>query len=43
VRTVIDWEAMDFFRDDGLVADPYPYFDALRGQCRYGANLTTAW
>src|SRR6266566_4228939 len=33
VRTVIDWEAMDFFRDDGLVADPYPYFDALRGQC----------
>src|SRR5712691_4827432 len=33
VRTVVDWEAMDFFRDDGLVADPYPYFDALRGQC----------
>ena len=25
-----DFEAMDFFRDDGLVADPYPYFDALR-------------
>ena len=27
-----DWEAMDFFRDDALVADPYPYFDALRQQ-----------
>jgi cytochrome P450 len=27
---VTDFEAMDFFRDDGLVADPYPYFDALR-------------
>jgi cytochrome P450 len=23
---------MDFFRDDALVADPYPYFDALREQ-----------
>jgi len=29
---VSDWEAMDFFRDDALVADPYPYFDALREQ-----------
>ncbi|WP_018638411.1 cytochrome P450 [Parafrankia elaeagni] len=28
-----DFEAMDFFRDDALVADPYPYLDALRGQC----------
>lgn len=28
-----DFEAMDFFRDERLVADPYPYFDALRGQC----------
>ncbi|HLM63331.1 MAG TPA: cytochrome P450 [Acidimicrobiales bacterium] len=28
-----DFEAIDFFRDDGLLADPYPYFDALRGQC----------
>lgn len=24
---------MDFFRDDALVADPYPYFDALRRKC----------
>ena len=28
-----DIDATDFFRDDGLVADPYPYFDALRAQC----------
>src|SRR6266700_3046715 len=28
-----DWEAVDFFRTDALLADPYPYFDALRGQC----------
>ena len=28
-----DFEAMDFFRGDELVADPYPYFDALRAQC----------
>ena len=26
-----DWQAMDFFRGDELVTDPYPYFDALRG------------
>ncbi|MFC1402759.1 MULTISPECIES: cytochrome P450 [Streptacidiphilus] len=28
-----DFEAMDYFRDDALVADPYPYLDALRQQC----------
>ncbi|TDT98287.1 cytochrome P450 [Streptomyces sp. 846.5] len=28
-----DFEAMDYFRDDALVADPYPYLDALREQC----------
>ena len=28
-----DFEAMDFFRGDELVADPYPYFDALRERC----------
>jgi cytochrome P450 family 150 subfamily A5 len=25
-------ESLDFFRDDTLVADPYPYFAALRGK-----------
>ena len=32
-RAVRDYEAADFFRDEALVADPYPYFDALRGKC----------
>jgi cytochrome P450 family 150 subfamily A5 len=26
-------DAIDFFRDRSVVADPYPYFDALREQC----------
>jgi cytochrome P450 family 150 subfamily A5 len=28
-----DFDAIDFFRDDDLVADPYPYFDHLRDGC----------
>jgi cytochrome P450 len=28
-----DYDAIDFFRGDELVADPYPYFDWLRTQC----------
>ncbi|MBO2447667.1 cytochrome P450 [Actinomadura barringtoniae] len=28
-----DSEEPDFFRDDALVADPYPYLDDLRSQC----------
>ncbi len=28
-----DFEAIDFFRGDELVADPYPYFESLREQC----------
>ena len=32
-QTVDGFESIDFFRDERLVADPYPYFDALRGQC----------
>ena len=31
-----DFEEMDFFRGDELVADPYPYFDALRERCPVG-------
>ena len=27
------YDAIDFFRDNTFVADPYPYFDWLRGQC----------
>ncbi|NKQ51482.1 cytochrome P450 [Amycolatopsis sp. K13G38] len=28
-----DYEALDFFRGEELVADPYPYYEALRGKC----------
>jgi len=30
VETVTDYESMDFFRDDDLIVDPYPYFEAIR-------------
>jgi cytochrome P450 len=29
----IDFEQVDFFHQDELVADPYPYFDHLRAHC----------
>jgi cytochrome P450 len=28
-----DWQDVDFFTDQGLVEDPYPYFDDLRAAC----------
>jgi cytochrome P450 family 150 subfamily A5 len=28
-----DFDGIDFFRDDEVVADPYPYLEALRGRC----------
>ncbi|WP_369812898.1 cytochrome P450 [Frankia sp. R43] len=33
MQTVKDIEAIDFFRGDELVEDPYPYFHALRNEC----------
>jgi cytochrome P450 family 150 subfamily A5 len=30
---VTDFDRIDFFRDDALILDPYPYFDHLREQC----------
>jgi cytochrome P450 len=30
---VSDWRTIDFFTDEALVADPYPYFEQLREQC----------
>ncbi|HVV75454.1 MAG TPA: cytochrome P450 [Mycobacteriales bacterium] len=29
----VDFDAIDFFRDDALIPDPYPYFDHLRAKC----------
>jgi cytochrome P450 len=28
-----DWHQIDYFTDDSLVDDPYPYLDALRSEC----------
>jgi cytochrome P450 len=28
-----DWKTIDFFNDQSLVEDPYPYFDDLRNEC----------
>jgi len=28
-----DWRTVDFFTDESLVEDPYPYFDQLRAEC----------
>jgi len=30
---VSDFESVDYFTDQSLVPDPYPYFDYLRSQC----------
>jgi cytochrome P450 len=29
----VDYDTVDFFRDDKLIGDPYPYFDYLRDKC----------
>jgi cytochrome P450 len=29
----MDWQSLDFFTDESLVEDPYPYFDSLREAC----------
>jgi cytochrome P450 len=28
-----DWQTIDYFSDQSLVEDPYPYFEQLRAQC----------
>jgi hypothetical protein len=28
-----DWTTINYFDDESLVEDPYPYFDELRSQC----------
>jgi hypothetical protein len=46
---VSDFTEMDFFRDDRLVGNPYPYFEALRQQCpvsrerNHGVTMVTGW
>lgn len=44
-----DFTGMDFFRDQRLVENPYPYFAALRQQCpvsreqHHGVTMVTGW
>jgi cytochrome P450 len=46
---VTDLTSRDFFRDDQLIDDPYPYFEALRRKCpvaredRHGVTMVTGW
>ena len=46
---VNDFTEMDFFRDQRLVEDPYPYYEALRQQCpvtresHHGVTMVTGW
>lgn len=44
-----DPTGIDFFRDERLVADPYPFFEGLRNKCpvaredHYGVTMVTGW
>ncbi|WP_194903869.1 cytochrome P450 [Catenulispora rubra] len=44
-----DIKTLNFFLDDDLVADPYPYYEAMRGQCpvsrepHHGVMLVTGY
>jgi cytochrome P450 family 150 subfamily A5 len=46
---VNDFTEMDFFRDERLVENPYPYFEALRQQCpvarehHHDVTMVTGW
>ena len=46
---VNEFTEMDFFRDQRLVENPYPYYEALRQQCpvtredHYGVTMVTGW
>ena len=38
-----NFDAIDFFRDDDLLVDPYPYFESLRSACPVTRSPTTTW
>lgn len=45
----MDPDAIDFFRDDAVVADPYPYLHAMRARCpitrepHHNVMMVTGW
>jgi len=46
---VSDWRTIDFFSDESLLEDPYPYFEQLRSECpvlplpHYGVVAVTGY
>jgi cytochrome P450 len=46
---VSDWKTIDFFTDESILEDPYPYFDQLRAECpvlplpHYGVVAVTGY
>ena len=48
-RRVAGFEEIDFFADEALLEDPYPYFDYLRSQCpvvatpHHGVVAVSGW
>ena len=39
-----DWKTIDYFFDESLVEDPYPYYDELRSAVPGAvASTTSAW
>lgn len=46
---VSEYGELDFFRDERLVENPYPYYEALRERCpvtredHYGVTMVTGW
>ncbi|HWI43164.1 MAG TPA: cytochrome P450 [Nocardioides sp.] len=47
--TELDYDSIDFFRDNAVVADPFPYFEHLRGKCpvikeqHHDVVMVTGW
>lgn len=47
--TDLDYDSIDFFRDNSILEDPFPYYEHLRGKCpvaaesHHGVVMVTGW